>query len=233
MNNIINVRGLTACYENRPIFTNLDFSVEDGDLLYIVGENGSGKTTLMRCLLGLKVKYTGSIEFYKISRKDIGYLPQKAVSHSDFPASVFEVVSSGIAGRGFFGLPLTKAKRRKIYEKLKEFEISDLAERPYNALSGGQQQKVLICRALCATEKVILLDEPATALDTAAKEELYRLIETLNEKGITVIVISHDIDRAVKCAKHILHISDNDGFFGTPEEYIKSELYEKLRGAQN
>lgn len=228
---IIDVKGLTAYYENRPIFTNLDFSVENGDFLFVVGENGSGKTTLMRCLLGLKVKHTGNIVFNGISRREIGYLPQKTEYQNDFPASVFEVVTSGLSGSGLLGLPLSKKKRLIAEEKMKMLEILDLKDRPYGALSGGQQQKVLLCRALCATGKALLLDEPTTALDAVSKDELYSLISKLNDSKTAVIVISHDIDRAVSNAKHILHVSEESGFFGTPEEYVKSGFYKRIKGA--
>lgn len=219
--NIIEVKKLSAFYENRMVFENVEFTVTEGDYLCIVGENGSGKTTLMKTLLGFDIKHTGTIKFNGFTKREIGWLPQKTQHQKDFPASVNEVVMSGFAGGGFFGTRYNKAQKEQANQNMKLLDIESLDEKSFSELSGGQQQKVLLCRALCAAKKVLLLDEPVTSLDETATEEMYALIRKLNQSGLAVIMISHDISRAVSEAKHILSLTNNGFFFGSSDEYLK------------
>ncbi len=204
---IIKVKKLSAFYESRKVFENLNFEVADGDYLCIIGENGSGKTTLMKLLLGLGVKHSGTITFDGFTKKEIGWLPQKTQHQADFPASVKEVVLSGFAGRGFFGVFYSKKLKAQAAKNMQILGIADIAEMSFSELSGGQQQKVLLCRALCAAKRVLLLDEPASSLDKAAADELYALIKKLNQNGLAIIMITHDIARAKAEAKSILTLS--------------------------
>lgn len=219
--NIIEVKNLSAFYENRKVFENVSFSVTEGDYLCIIGENGSGKTTLMKTLLGFDIKHSGTVKLGGFTRREIGWLPQKTQHQKDFPASVNEVVTSGFAGSGFFGVRYNKLQKEQAKQNMKLLGIEDIAEKSFSELSGGQQQKVLLCRALCAAKKVLLLDEPVTSLDEAAAEEMYSLIKKLNDSGMAIIMISHDITRAVAEAKHILSLSNNGFFFGTDAEYAE------------
>lgn len=219
--NIITVKNLSAYYESRRVFKDLNFTVSDGDYLCIVGSNGSGKTTLMKTVLGMDIKHTGEVHFNGFAKKEIGWLPQKTQHQKDFPASVKEVVMSGFAGERFFGLFYTKDQKTKAEKNMQMLDIADIAEKSFSELSGGQQQKVLLCRALCAAKKVLLLDEPVTSLDENASEEMYTLIKKLNRNGLAVIMISHDISRVICEAKHVLSLSDDGYFFGTGDEYLK------------
>ena len=142
----------------------------------------------------------------------------------DFPATVREIVISGFQGRCGLRPFYTKEEKRIAEENAERMGISHLAKRCYRELSGGQQQRVLLARALCATGKMLLLDEPVSGLDPKATAEMYRLIEKLNSDGITVIMISHDMEAALFYADRILHIG-NTVFFGTKQEYLNSELY--------
>ena len=224
MTPLIEVKNLSAYYENKEIFSSLNFLVEEGDYLCIIGENGSGKTTLMRLLLGANVKKSGSILLNGITRKEIGYLPQKSETAKDFPASVYEVITSGFSSKGFFGLFYSKEQKAAAQKNMETLEIAHLKNRPFKELSGGQQQKVLLCRALCAAGKAMLLDEPVNSLDTASREEFYGILRKLNQSGLAVIMISHDVKRALSEGKHILHISENGYFYGTAAEYKKSNF---------
>lgn len=219
---LIKISGLSAYYQSNKVFDNVTFSVQDGDYLCVVGENGSGKTTLMRTLLGLDIKYTGSIEFDRISKNQIGWLPQSTQSAADFPASVAEVVLSGFGGKSFLGLGFSRAQRQRAQQNMQLLRIDDLSKKPFSALSGGQKQRVLLCRALCACEGVLLLDEPTASLDAQAREELYSAIRELNKNGTAIIMITHDIECAVEQAKHILSLTNNGWFYGTAEEYVAS-----------
>ena len=218
---LITVKNLSAYYENRKVFDGVNFTVDEGDYLCIIGENGSGKTTLMKTLLGMDIKHSGTVQYSGFTKKEIGWLPQKTEHQKDFPASVHEVIMSGFAGGGFFGMFYTKAQKQQAEKNMQLLDIADIAECSFSELSGGQQQKVLLCRALCAAKKVLLLDEPVTSLDKSAAEEMYALIKKLNRKGLAIIMISHDITRAVSEAKHILSLSNNSCFFGTDCQYVE------------
>ncbi len=215
-------KNLKLGYENITLTEDLSFSVEKGDYLCIVGENGAGKSTLMRTLLRLQKPLAGTIEYNDdLTASKIGYLPQQTIVQKDFPASVYEVVLSGCQNSLGVHLFYSKAAKKRAYDNMERLGISDLAKWCYRDLSGGQQQRVLLARALCATEKMLLLDEPVAGLDPLVTNEMYELIKKLNDEGITVIMISHDIVSSVKYAKHILHIG-NEFFFGTVEDYKKS-----------
>jgi zinc transport system ATP-binding protein len=213
-------------YEGKAAVDQLNFKVEEGNYLCIVGENGSGKSTLMKGILGLISPMEGEIILSDgLKKNEIGYLPQQTDVQKNFPASVYEVVISGrlnrIGRRIFFG----KKDRQEAYEKMKMMGIYELRNQSYQELSGGQRQRVLLARALCATQKVLLLDEPVTGLDPATTKEMYRCIRELNRKhGIAIIMISHDIEMAVSEATHILQLAETQLFFGTTEEYQQSKI---------
>ena len=222
---LIECRDLKAGYDGRPAAAAVSFAVEPADYLCIVGENGSGKSTLMKTVLGLLPPLEGTISFSpELKRSEIGYLPQQTAAQKDFPASVREVVLSGLAGR--LGKRPFYDRREKAYamEKLREMGMSDYADKCYRKLSGGQQQRVLLARALCAARKLILLDEPVSGLDPSVTGQMYELIDRMNrESGIAVIMISHDLAGALPYAKHVLRMGD-ETFFGTRDEYISSGI---------
>ena len=212
---------LTVGYDGKKVREDVSFAVERGDYLCIVGENGSGKTTLMKTILGLQSPISGKILMGEgLKPTEIGYLPQQTEVQKDFPASVREIVRSGCQSRCGLRPFYTRAEKQMAQEAMCKMRIDDLAGRCYRELSGGQQQRVLLARALCATQKMLLLDEPVSSLDQAATAEMYRLIEQLNrEDGITILMISHDVGAAVKAASHVLHIGETT-FFGTKTQYL-------------
>lgn len=220
---LITASDVSLGYDNHLIVKKLNFSVNTGDYLYIVGENGSGKSTLMKTLLGLLSPISGSISFGDgIKAGDIGYLPQQTIVQKDFPASVREIVISGCQGRCGLRPFYNREEKKLADDNMKRMGIVDLKNRPYRELSGGQQQRVLLARALCATQKLLLLDEPVAGLDPNVSAQMYELIEKLNQEGITVIMISHDISAAIRYASHILHIGEKI-YFGTKGDYLESE----------
>ena len=215
---------LALGYEGNVILDGLSFEVNAGNYLAIVGENGSGKSTLMKTLLGLLKPLSGEITFGDSLRKnEIGYLPQQTVVQRDFPASVSEVVLSGCLSNGKFHPFYNKADKARAAANMERMGITALKDRSYRELSGGQQQRVLLTRALCATEKILLLDEPVSGLDPKVTMEMYERIAKLNKDGVTIIMISHDIAAAVRYADHILHLG-NHVFYGTVEEYADSDF---------
>ncbi len=219
---LLECRNLSLGYNKNVLVRNLSFKVNAGDYLCIVGENGSGKSTLMRTVLGLQRAMDGQIIFSDgLEKNQIGYLPQQTQVQRDFPASVLEIVLSGCQGVAGFRPFYNRKEKQTAFKNMKRLGILALAKRCYRDLSGGQQQRVLLARALCATQKMILLDEPITGLDPDAAQEMYKLVRDLNKNdGISVIMISHDLREALNDASHILHIGEKL-FFGTKEEYLK------------
>ena len=219
----ITATDLSLGYDSQVIVSGLNFTVNRGDYLCIVGENGSGKTTLMKTLLHLKEPIGGQIVTGDgLKKNEIGYLPQQTLIQRDFPASVKEIVLSGCQGRCGMRPFYNREEKNLARENMERMGILALADHCYRDLSGGQQQRVLLARALCATRKILLLDEPVAGLDPVVTAQMYDLIKDLNRDGITIIMISHDIEAALSYASHILHIGDRV-FFGTIDEYRKSE----------
>lgn len=181
---IFECKDVTLGYENKVVAKNLNFKIDQGDYLCVVGENGTGKSTLIKTLLGLIKPLNGEViaNVQGKNHKGVGYLPQQTQAQKDFPASVWEVVLSGVLNNDHrcpFYNKKDKAEAEKNMEKL---NILDLKKRCYRELSGGQQQRVLLARALCATDSVLILDEPVTGLDPAASMEFYETIKDLNKK---------------------------------------------------
>lgn len=218
---LIKADGISKKFGQNPVLENVSFEVEKGDFLFIVGENGTGKTTLMRIILGLLKPDSGNIEYIGIKKNEIGYLPQYAKIQADFPACVGEVVMSGFLNRRrfFYG----KEQKNTAKEILSSLGLKkDIWKKPFSDLSGGQKQRVLLARAVCAEGGILLLDEPQANLDPIATAELYELIEKLKEDGKTLIMISHDVECAVKYGNKILHLGHDGMFFGSSEEYLTS-----------
>ncbi|WP_026511676.1 MULTISPECIES: metal ABC transporter ATP-binding protein [unclassified Butyrivibrio] len=218
---LLTVKDLVLGYDSQAIISGINFTVNEGNYLCIIGENGSGKTTLMKTILGLSNPLDGEVLFGDgLKKNEIGYLPQQTVVQKDFPASVEEIVLSGCQSKTGFN-PFYSAKQKQLAkENMEKMGITDLAKRCYRDLSGGQQQRVLLSRALCAAKKVLLLDEPVAGLDPIVTKEMYSLINNLNHSGMSIIMISHDIHAALEYASHILFVGD-DLFFGTKEEYLQ------------
>lgn len=231
----LEVKDLKIGYDGKVVVENINFCVNKGDYLCIVGENGSGKTTLMKTLLKIKSPLGGSIVLGDdLKRNEIGYLSQQNAIQKDFPASVEEVVSSGCQNSMGWRPYLNKAERKLVSNNMQKLGIEHLAKSCYRELSGGQQQRVLIARALCATKKMLFLDEPVTGLDPKITAETYEIISNVNKTdGITVVMISHDIAMATKYATHILHLSQNPLFFGTKQEYLLSDIGKVFCGMED
>lgn len=220
---LIECKNLALGYENEVILSGLSFSVEPGDYLCIVGENGSGKSTLMKTLLSLIKPKGGEVIFGDgLRQNEIGYLPQQTLYQRDFPASVSEIVLSGFQGKLGLRPFYSKEQKEAAKKNMERMNISEFAKRSYAKLSGGQQQRVLLARALCATDKLLLLDEPVSGLDPKVTLEMYELVKSLNDEGITIIMISHDVSAAVKYASRILHIGKHL-FFGSRDEFLLSK----------
>lgn len=229
---LIDCRDATLGYEGKAVSSHLNFQVYSGDYLCIVGENGSGKSTLLKGLLGLLKPMEGRIALDRSLRAGaIGYLPQQTRAQRDFPATVYEVVLSGFLsarkGRFFY----TPAEKSKALMNMGKLGVLELKNRCYRELSGGQQQRVLLSRALCAAGELLILDEPVTGLDPEAAHDMYRTLAYLNRtEGIAIVMVTHDLQNALKYADHILHAGQKGWFFGTAAEYLASPYGKKFGG---
>ena len=228
---LITCEKASFAYEGRTVIRELDLSVKRGEYLCVIGENGSGKSTLIKGLLGLISPVQGRVTYGGgLKRSEIGYLPQRTDVQNDFPASVWEVVTSGCRGRLPF---LTADMRRTAMENMELLGISPIRKSSFMDLSGGQQQRALLARALCATRRILLLDEPVAGLDPLVTREMYDIISMLHEKrGLTVVMISHDIGAAMSYADRILHMSNGGTFIGTPDEYLRSSQGRMFAGGE-
>lgn len=209
-------------YEKTAVTGKINLKLNKGDYLYIIGDNGSGKSTLMKGILGLRKPMEGKITFGDgLKQNEIGYMPQQTIVQKDFPASVEEIVISGCLSRSGLRPFFTKKDKELVDEMLAKMEILNLKKRCYRELSGGQQQRALLARALCATQKMLLLDEPVAGLDPETTVEFYELIKKLNrEEGVTIIMVSHDMHAVSKYASHVLNLVKEPVFFGTKDEYL-------------
>ena len=199
----ITVKDLEPGYEGQPVTDKINFQVNKGDYLCIVGENGAGKSTLMKTILHLIKPLSGTISYGDgLEEYEIGYLPQQSFVQKDFPASVWEVALSGnlakLGRRPFY----SAAEKKNTRERLEELGIWELRNKCYRDLSGGQQQRVLLARALCATTKLLLLDEPVSGLDPKVTTELYRLIRKLNQSGVTILMVEQNARQSLLIADY-------------------------------
>jgi zinc transport system ATP-binding protein len=186
----ISCENLSVGYGTTEILRGINFEIFKGDFVCIIGENGVGKTTLFKTLLGIQKPLSGEVVYGDgVKESGIGYVPQQLSIQIGFPASVQEVVQSGVKSKGIF---YSKQEKELVSSYLKRLGLWGMRYKPFNDLSGGQKQRVLIARALCTTDKILLLDEPTAGLDSPAINGVYALLEDLNKEGITIIMITHD-----------------------------------------
>ena len=216
---LIEVTSLTLAYDGKTVIEDLSFTIRSGDYISIVGENGSGKSTLMGALLGLIKPKEGTVFFEDVESREIGFLPQISDIQSDFPATVGEVVLSGCISRFPKRLILPKEAKKVAFSNMEKLGITSLKDQPFQRLSGGQKQRTLIARALCSAEKMLILDEPVTALDLSASADLYSLLKSLNQSGMTIVSVTHDISAAIKYSNKILYVSNGSAQLLSVDEF--------------
>ncbi|MDR2174404.1 MAG: metal ABC transporter ATP-binding protein [Synergistaceae bacterium] len=227
---LIACRNASFAYEGHVAAGGLSFTVNAGDYLCVVGENGSGKSTLLKGLLRLIAPRQGDVLTDGLRADEIGYLPQQTAAQKDFPAGVFEVVLSGCLPRLGLRPFYSRKEKTEARENLRRLGVLELRGRCYRELSGGQQKRVLLARALCAARKALLLDEPAAGLDPAAAQELYRTIRELNSSGLTVVMVTHDARCVTEYATHVLHLRNEQVFFGTAGDYARTDAGRRFLG---
>ena len=227
---IFECKKLSIGYGEKVVCKDINFAVNKGEYLCIIGENGSGKSTLIKTILGVQKSISGKTIFDKNFKKNrVGYLPQQTDLQKDFPAIVSEVVMSGFVSAMGIRPFYNKAEKNKANEVMKYLGIDGLAKNSFRELSGGQQQRVLLARALCATDEILFLDEPTNALDARSIAKFYSLLSDLNKSGITIVMVSHNIDKVLQYATHIVYLKNSMVFAGTKEDFENSDIAKSLK----
>lgn len=239
MQSIINVDNLSYYYDSFPALDHISFSVEKGDFLGIIGPNGAGKTTLFQCILGIMSNFSGKINLFGSDVKQnkkilqrIGYVPQKKSVEQTFPATVSEIVSLGVIGKDI--------KKESIESAIEFVELGSYRNKRIGELSEGQQQRVIIAKALVKQPELLILDEPTTGIDSVAQNKFYDLLTSLNkDRGITIVWSSHDMNAVEKLASKVACIDrklffhgESGDFFGN-EERMKSYVEFAMQSHMN
>ena len=228
---ILTAKKLSIGYPEVVVCKDINFSVNKGDFLCVVGENGTGKSTLIKTILGLNKSIKGELTFAEdFDSKRVGYLPQVSEMQKDFPATVREVVMSGFIGNKRWKFFFNKAEKSLAEEYMKKIGILEFQKKSFRELSGGQQQRVLLTRALCSTDDFIVLDEPTNGLDARFTKSFYALLKSLNKQGTTIVMVSHNIDKVTEIASHVLCLRKDGNFYGTREEFEASGIAQELSG---
>lgn len=237
MDKIIDVKNLSFGYNERHILSNVSLDINRGDFAGIIGPNGSGKSTLLKLILGLLRPTGGSITLFGAPAQRfrewprIGYVAQKNQLHTGFPASVYEVVSANLYSRTGFLHMLSKQQKESVDEALKTVGLLDRKRKPVSNLSGGQQQRVHLARVLVNDPEILLMDEPAAGMDTAAENSMYELLHKLNkERNISIVMVTHDITAVTVNASRLFCISDGTLCEHDMSEALDSEFLSRLYG---
>lgn len=235
---VLNTINLSFAYRESEVLSDVTFSVEPGDYIGLAGPNGAGKTTLIRTVLGLSGRYSGRIELFGNDAGSfsdwgrIGYLSQRATALNPlFPASVEEVVGLGLLSKKRFPRKFTRTDGAAIKKALELMDIADIGKRLLGELSGGQQQRVFLARALVSDPDLLILDEPGTALDPLSREGFFEFIKRLNrEKGMTVILITHDTAQIGEYANKLLYLDKRVVFYGSFSDFCLSDEMHRYFG---
>lgn len=227
---VLELKDVGFSYQNEPVLERINLKIEAGEYVGVIGPNGGGKTTLVKLLLGLLQPQSGKVLLWGESaerftdRHKIGYVPQRA-GNSDFrlPITVREVVE--------FGALQAKSPKAAIDLALEQVGVMQFAKRPLTQLSGGQQQKVFIAKALASQPEVLILDEPTVGVDVKAQDDFYQLVADLNKnKGLTIIMVSHDIDVVMNEVSKLVCINEELVYHGRPKDFIEKDYMAKLYG---
>lgn len=215
---ILELKNLTASYDNNEAIKDVNLKVEKGDYVCLVGENGSGKSTLIKTMVGLHKKDSGEI-IKNISDDKISYLPQNNMKDLSFPATAKEIIMTGVQRHR--KLPFYTKKDWELFEKVcNMLEIKDIVNNQIGNLSGGQRQRVMLARAIIREPELIILDEPCSGLDINITKELYSILSKLHkENNMTIIMATHDLDEIKSMNVRVVCMATKVKFDGKIEDW--------------
>ena len=221
----IDCEGLTVAYDARPVLRSVSFGVTRGEMVGVIGPNGAGKSTLLKCMLGLISPDYGSIKVFgqpaPQARRHVAYVPQTEAVDWDFPVTVLDVVMMGRALSGFLGWPGKRDRERAVLA-LDEVGMTRFADRHIRQLSGGQQRRVFLARALCQEAELLLLDEPFAGVDAGSEQAIFTLIDDIRDMGKTVLVVNHDLS-ILERFDHVLMLNQRVIAYGPPIETANND----------
>lgn len=232
----IAIEKLNVSWNSVPVLQDISLRLDEGEILTIVGPNGSGKSTLLKTIMGFKESDSGSISIFGMDSKTvrqhgiIGYLPQAGTYSADFPVNVYDVIAMAIQSRRRPFSRLTSDDRKTIEEVLERVDMSSFISHHFGSLSGGQKQRVLIARALALHPKILILDEPSTGLDTITQDNFHKLLVSLKQEGMAILLVSHDIGAVSTIVDRIACLKTKLYFHGTPDECKPSDTFASLFG---
>lgn len=236
MGTALEAENVSFSYGETLAVDEVSLSVEEGDFLGLIGPNGSGKTTLLHMLIGLKEPDTGEVYLFGERASDfedgerIGYVSQRATDRSGtMPVSVREVVLMGRfahAGHNRIG----PEDQKQVDRALERVGIADIADRPVGNLSGGQRQRTFIARALASEADLLALDEPTVGVDADSRTEFYNLLDSLNEQGITIVLIEHDVDILTEHVDSVACINKTLYHHGDTVSFLESDAIAEAYG---
>ena len=237
---IIDVEAVSFAYADQPVVSDVSLTIAAGEFIGLVGPNGSGKTTLLELMIGLRTPDTGEITLFgepphtSPDRDRVGFVPQNAGDTTgEMPVTVREAVRMGRYPNRLFNR-FTDADRQAVTDAMERVGITDLADRRVGRLSGGQRQRVFIARALAADADLLALDEPTVGVDAESREAFYDLLQELNDEGITIILIEHDIGVVTQHATQIACLNRELYFHGDPETFVETNaLADAYGGTQS
>jgi manganese/zinc/iron transport system ATP- binding protein len=225
---------VTVAYDARPVLRAVSFRVGAGELIGVIGPNGAGKSTLLKCMLGLIQPDYGSITLFgdsiRSTRRHLAYVPQTEAVDWDFPVTVRDVVLMGRALRGPLGW-LRAADRAAADQALRQVGMAKFADRHIRQLSGGQQRRVFLARALCQEAEMLLLDEPFAGVDSASEQAIFKLIDDIRDAGKTVIVVNHDLS-ILERFDRVLMLNQRVIAFGPPAEVANDANFRATYGGR-
>lgn len=210
MSKILELKNITAGYDQEAVLCNVNLEICKNDFIGIIGPNGGGKTTLLKVILGLLKPFSGEV-IYNTSKQNLfGYLPQNNRFDQRFPINVTEVVLSGLMSEKGLCKSYTRTEKHMAWELLDKYGMGNYKKAPIGDLSGGQMQRVFLCRAIISSPKILILDEPTTYVDSNFEKEFYTILQELS-KSLSIVMVSHDLGticsyvKTIACVNRELH----------------------------